>query len=164
MRESNWFGIDVCIKCENELTDQQKHYRNGICARCGHITRGTVCDTEKVVTKIISHSPWWKFWGQKQKEQFCLISQMNRCSVSIPSNIAEGCSRNSDIELKRFIEIAIGSSFELETQLLLAKEIYQKEDVSLFDELNRLQKMMNAYHLKLKATPNTNYQKPITNN
>lgn len=99
-----------------------------------------------------------------QKEQFGLISQMNRCSVSIPSNIAEGCSRNSDLELKRFIEIAIGSSFELETQLLLAKEIYQKEDVSLFDELNRLQKMMNAYHLKLKATPNTNYQKPITNN
>lgn len=98
-----------------------------------------------------------------QKEQFGLISQMNRCSVSIPSNIAEGCSRNSDLELKRFIEIAIGSSFELETQLLLAKEIYQKENALLFDELNRLQKMMNAYHSKLKATPNTNYtQSPIT--
>jgi four helix bundle protein len=100
-----------------------------------------------------------------QKEQFGLISQMNRCSVSIPSNIAEGCSRNSDIELKRFIEIAIGSSFELETQLLLAKEIYQKENSILFDELNRLQKMMNAYHLKLKATPNAIYnQAPITKN
>ena len=98
-----------------------------------------------------------------QKEQFGLISQMNRCSVSIPSNIAEGCSRNSDIELKRFIEIAIGSSFELETQLLLAKEIYQKENSLLFDELNRLQKMMNAYHSKLKATPNAIYnQAPIT--
>ncbi len=97
------------------------------------------------------------------KEQFGLISQMNRCSVSIPSNIAEGCSRNSDIELKRFVEIAIGSSFELETQLLLAKEIYQKEDVSLFENLNQLQKMMNAYHSKLKSTPNTNYsQSPIT--
>jgi four helix bundle protein len=98
-----------------------------------------------------------------QKEQFGLISQMNRCSVSIPSNIAEGCSRNSDIELKRFIEIAMGSAFELETQLLLTKEIYQKEDVSLFVNLNQLQKMMNAYHSKLKATPNTNYsQSPIT--
>jgi four helix bundle protein len=97
------------------------------------------------------------------KEQFGLISQMNRCAVSIPSNIAEGCSRNSDIELKRFIEIAIGSSFELETQLLLAKEIYQKENSLLFDELNRLQKMMNAYHSKLKATPNAIYnQAPIT--
>jgi len=98
------------------------------------------------------------------KEQFGLISQMNRCSVSIPSNIAEGCSHNSDIELKRFIEIAIGSSFELETQLLLAKEIYQKEDVSLFVELNRLQKMMNAYHSKLKATPNTNYHQSTAPN
>jgi len=92
-----------------------------------------------------------------QKEQFGLISQMNRCSVSIPSNIAEGCSRNSDIELKRFIEIAMGSAFELETQLLLTKEIYQKEDDSLFENLNQLQKMMNAYHSKLKATPNSNY-------
>jgi len=98
-----------------------------------------------------------------QKEQFGLISQMNRCSVSIPSNIAEGCSRNSDIELKRFIEIAMGSAFELETQLFLTKEIYQKEDESLFVNLNQLQKMMNAYHSKLKATPNTNYnQSPIT--
>lgn len=98
-----------------------------------------------------------------QKEQFGLISQMNRCAVSIPSNIAEGCSRNSDIELKRFIEIAIGSSFELETQLLLTKEIYQKEDVLLFENLSQLQKMMNAYHSKLKATPNSNYnQSPIT--
>ena len=98
-----------------------------------------------------------------QKEQFGLISQMNRCAVSIPSNIAEGCSRNSDIELKRFIEIAIGSSFELETQLLLTKEIYQKEEATLFENLNQLQKMMNAYHFKLKATPNAIYnQSPIT--
>jgi four helix bundle protein len=92
-----------------------------------------------------------------QKEQYGLVSQMNRCSVSIPSNIAEGCSRNSDIELKRFIEIAMGSAFELETQLLLTKEIYQTVDEALFAELNQLQKMMNAYHSKLKATPNTKY-------
>ncbi len=99
-----------------------------------------------------------------QKEQFGLISQMNRCSVSIPSNIAEGCSRNSDIELKRFIEIAMGSSFELETQLLLTKEIYQKEEESLFVNLNQLQKMMNAYHSKLKATPNSIYTQSPTPN
>lgn len=99
-----------------------------------------------------------------QKEQFGLISQMNRCSVSIPSTIAEGCSSNSDIELKRFIEIAIGSTFELETQLLLKKEIYGKEEASLFDNLSQLQRMMNAYHSKLKATPNSNYsQSTITN-
>lgn len=98
-----------------------------------------------------------------QKEIYGLVSQMNRCSISIPSNIAEGFSRNSDIELKRFIEIGLGSVFELETQLLLTKDLYQVIDESLFAELNQLQKMINAYHSKLKATPNTNYQSPKAN-
>lgn len=91
------------------------------------------------------------------KEQYGLISQMNRCSISIPSNIAEGCSRNSDIELKRFIEIAIGSSFELETQLLIVQDIYQKEEINLFENLKKLQKMMNSYHSKLRESPNIKY-------
>lgn len=99
-----------------------------------------------------------------QKEQYGLVSQMNRCAVSIPSNIAEGCSRNSDIELKRFIEIALGSAFELETQLILSKELYQLEDMTLNDELTQLQKMINGYHSKLKATPNTNYPQSSTAN
>lgn len=50
-----------------------------------------------------------------KSEKYGLISQMQRCAVSIPSNIAEGCSRNSEIEYKRYLEIAIGSAFELET-------------------------------------------------
>lgn len=49
------------------------------------------------------------------EEKFGLKSQICRAVISIPSNIAEGCSKNSDIEFKRFLEIAIGSSFELET-------------------------------------------------
>lgn len=54
-------------------------------------------------------------------EKFGLISQMNRYSVSIPSNIAEGTERNSDKELKRFLNIALDSCFELEAQMLLAQ-------------------------------------------
>jgi len=50
-------------------------------------------------------------------EKFGLTSQMNRSAISIPYNIAEGCSRSSIIEFSRFLEIALGSSFELETQL-----------------------------------------------
>lgn len=53
-----------------------------------------------------------------KEEKFGFVSQMCRAAISIPSNIAEGTSRNSDAEFKRFLEIAIGSSFELETQLL----------------------------------------------
>jgi len=57
------------------------------------------------------------------QEKFGLISQINRAGVSVPSNIAEGSSRNSDKDYNRFIEIALGSCFELETQLLIAKEL-----------------------------------------
>lgn len=53
------------------------------------------------------------------KEKYGLRSQICRSTVSIPSNIAEGCSRDSQIDFKRFLEIALGSSFELETQLII---------------------------------------------
>ncbi|MGY5351412.1 four helix bundle protein [Wenyingzhuangia sp. IMCC45533] len=52
-------------------------------------------------------------------EKFGLISQIKRCSVSIPSNIAEGAGRNSNKEFKHFLSIANGSTTELETQILL---------------------------------------------
>lgn len=57
-------------------------------------------------------------------EQFGLISQLTRAGVSIPSNIAEGSSRRSDKDNSRFVEISVGSSFELETQLLIAKTVH----------------------------------------
>ncbi|MEO5651089.1 MAG: four helix bundle protein [Ginsengibacter sp.] len=55
-----------------------------------------------------------------KEEKYGLISQMQRCSVSIPSNIAEGSGRVSNKEFQHFISIAMGSSFELETQVILA--------------------------------------------
>lgn len=57
------------------------------------------------------------------EEKYGLASQMNRAAVSIPSNIAEGTSRSSSKEHKRFLQIALGSAFELETQLVLVKEL-----------------------------------------
>lgn len=55
-------------------------------------------------------------------ERFTLVSQMMRSAISIPSNIAEGCGRKSGKELNQYLNISLGSSFELETQLILAKE------------------------------------------
>ena len=74
---------------------------------------------------------------------------MQRCSVSIPSNIAEGCSRKSDKEFSRFIQISMGSSFELETQLLIALERNYFNDKYIFELLNVLQKRLNALNQKL---------------
>jgi four helix bundle protein len=55
-----------------------------------------------------------------KEELYGLRSQITRAVVSIPSNIAEGCSRGSEKDFKRFLEISLGSAFELETGLVLA--------------------------------------------
>ena len=51
-----------------------------------------------------------------ESEKFGLTNQLRRCAVSVPSNIAEGCGRTGDNELKHFLTISLGSAFELETQ------------------------------------------------
>jgi len=81
------------------------------------------------------------------REKFGIISQMQRCAISIPSNIAEGCSRNSEKEYKRYLEIAMGSSFELETQLIISADLaYIKTEQleNLITKLNILQKQINT--------------------
>jgi len=69
--------------------------------------------------------------GFPKDELYGLTSQIRRCAVSIPSNIAEGHSRDSSKELARFVSIAKGSLAELETQLLIAKELRYGDTTSL---------------------------------
>lgn len=90
------------------------------------------------------------------EEKFGLVSQLNRAAVSISSNIAEGASRGSDKDFKRFLEIAIGSAFEAESQLLLAENIgfvTKDQVVELLNILNEEQRMLSVFIKKL--TPNT---------
>jgi len=79
-----------------------------------------------------------------KEEKYGLISQIQRCAVSIPSNLAEGSGRVSDKEFQHFISIAMGSSFELETQVILAFRFkyINEEQMKAFDEMVRpVQKM-----------------------
>jgi four helix bundle protein len=90
-------------------------------------------------------------------EKFGLVSQMNRAAVSVSSNIAEGCSRSSEIEFKRFLEIAMGSIFELETQFILANKLMfiNKADLELVVlEIHQLQKQINGLISKIKQDKN----------
>ncbi len=85
-------------------------------------------------------------------ERFGLISQMRRCAVSIPSNIAEGSGRNTGKDFDRFLSIAFSSSYELETQLIISSEwgFLEADKLKLItDELNKLQRMIYSFQQSL---------------
>ncbi len=87
-------------------------------------------------------------------EKFGIVSQMNRASASVPSNIAEGAGRDSKKDFNRFLQMALGSCFELETFLIGVNMLsFLKEDVSkkLFDLIDEEQKMLIAFMKKLKT-------------
>ncbi|SNZ00718.1 four helix bundle protein [Flagellimonas pacifica] len=64
-----------------------------------------------------------------ETEKFGIVNQLRRASVSVPSNIAEGCSRSSNKDFSRFSEISIGSMYEIETQLLISYDLgFLKKD------------------------------------
>ena len=86
-------------------------------------------------------------------ERFGLTSQLRRSSVSIPSNIAEGSSRNSNKDFSRFLEIAIGSAYEIETQLLIASDlkfITTEKLESLTNKLENIIKMISKFRSTIK--------------
>ncbi|MFT5777179.1 MAG: four helix bundle protein [Crocinitomicaceae bacterium] len=85
-------------------------------------------------------------------EKFNLTSQIQRCAVSIPSNIAEGSGRTSNKEFRHFLNISISSSYELETQLIIISDLYQIEVQEVVSELHNLQKMIGGFK-RLVANP-----------
>lgn len=85
-------------------------------------------------------------------ERFGLTSQMRRCAVSIPSNIAEGCGRSSGKDFNHFLDIALGSSFELETQILIMQgqlALADEQVLPILDRINEVQRMLKSFKQKL---------------
>lgn len=98
-----------------------------------------------------------------KEERYGIVSQMQRCSVSIASNIAEGCSKKSPAHFAHYIEIAIGSAFELETQLIISNNMkflgstsYEK----VLQSLNILEKRLNALRTALYKQKDWKFLKP----
>ena len=87
-------------------------------------------------------------------EKFGLTNQLRRASVSIPSNIAEGSSRNSNKDFARFLEIAIGSGYEIESQILIATDLNflnQNQSENLIFQLNEIIKMISKFRSTLRV-------------
>jgi len=99
----------------------------------------------KSIFKITSSFP--------KNELYGLTSQINRCVVSVLSNIAEGSSRISNKEFNRFLEISLGSLFELQTQIVLAsyqKYIQNENLIQTESKIEELQKMISGFQKSLK--------------
>jgi len=89
-------------------------------------------------------------------EKFGLTNQIQRAAVSVSSNIAEGSSRASEKDFAHFLEISLGSSFEVETQLLISKNLHYisvEKYTEIMNELAILQKQLNNFiqTIRLKA-------------
>lgn len=86
-----------------------------------------------------------------KEEKYSLKSQMQRCAVSIASNIVEGAGRNSNKEFKYFLSIANGSCYELETQLLISKNIGFIDEESELTIRNQLTEIMKMIYMLSKS-------------
>ncbi len=84
------------------------------------------------------------------EEKFGLKSPVNRCAVYIPSNIAEGSGRGTNKDFRRFLDISLGSSYELETQLILAQDLFKINTDKIIQDLNEVQKMIVGFRRTLK--------------
>lgn len=88
-----------------------------------------------------------------KEEVFGLTSQIRRSAISIPSNIAEGLGRDSNKEFLRFLNISIGSLFELQTQLEIAKNIIYLDEENfnnLYEDSRELERMLVSFTNKIK--------------
>jgi four helix bundle protein len=93
-----------------------------------------------------------------KEELYGLTSQIRRASMSIPTNIAEGCGRNTDAEFARFLQIAMGSASETEYQLLLSHDLEflnQEQYEKLNTDVTEIKRMLASLLKTLRVDPST---------
>jgi len=84
-------------------------------------------------------------------EKFGLVSQMNRCSISISSNIAEGAGRNNKKEFRQFLGIALASACELESQLIVSQKLNFVTEHVLKQQTEKLVYLQNMINKLIKT-------------
>lgn len=92
---------------------------------------------------VIEHFP--------SDERFGLRSQITRCAVSVPSNIAEGSSRSSIKEFSHYLDISLGSCFELETQLIISAQLFNINNEAIIEKCQNLQRMIDGFKKKINS-------------
>ena len=96
-------------------------------------------DYATFVYEVTGKLPWFEKKG--------LCDQLQRAAVSISSNIAEGAARSSDADFAHFLVFALGSAFEVETQLLIAKNVGYLDDAyyqKLISKLSSIERQLNG--------------------
>ncbi|WP_336960661.1 four helix bundle protein [Chryseobacterium contaminans] len=89
-----------------------------------------------------------------KNEEFGLKSQIRRCTVSVASNIAEGSSRSSNKDFNRFLEISLGSLYELQTQIIISdnrKYIETSKTEEIENKIIELQRMISGFQKNLTS-------------
>lgn len=88
-----------------------------------------------------------------KEEQFSLTSQIRRCTISIPSNIAEGFGRGTNKDYHRFLSISLGSLFEFQTQVEIAyslQYITENEFSTIYEDSREVERMLTSFISKVK--------------
>ena len=85
-----------------------------------------------------------------RNERYGITDQMRRSAVSVPSNIAEGAARGTTKEFIRFLYISLGSLSELETQLIVSKELEYDFDMNMLENLEEIRKKLLSLIRSLK--------------
>ena len=88
-----------------------------------------------------------------REEAYGLTAQLRRCSASVPANVAEGCGRSGDAELRRFMLMAMGSCSELEYHLLLAYDLDLLDDQThrtLSEDTRKVKRMLSTFIKRLQ--------------